>query len=711
MSSSVGSPAEGASSTKRTPSDVFRPRLPLDPFSPSSSVPRMSQMKDPDTPWAAYELPLLAESFEQGPRVLLVLGASNPHVLSPILRSRTFSSSVVLYVTHTNPQLNAITAAIGSNPSPPCVRVLRLSAALTPTAPAFALTLVGILEAAAAVARSWRANPHSGSQIEQLSQDSTGSFTVCETISPHPSPPLQASEHLHHALKKRSSVPASPDSPYSTTRSRPPSALSVDSTASKQRSSFLNFSSRSSTSVHRQNPKRMSSPYPPTSKRMSSGTKRASGIKLDGTRAFDALISFLPPAQLEKAVLKQVVLVSTLAGTFLTGPTLSGSPRFASAPGSRRGSLSGIVPEWPKSLASGATSRTGSINGDGSDRPHSPARSIFSSIRSQPTSVYHAALWGTQCRPHIVHILPASYKSPKLSAALGAFVASYSAPAVPLPVSFSASSSSEFSEELLSAGGSFGQGKGKAHAYVVAERAVPLALETILIGGIDFSAEGHVRGGGWVSAVRVEETAASYGLPTPPDSRSGSGESGEEGQCSDEPEPAQPELPSMGDPVPQKSDIPSSFNNTTTRKLRRASQRRSDAEPGRSISQQPTSAIARTPSNRRRVESAPSDAGLAGIGARGGRPDESKIASSTARPIGKNRKTWSRGSRFFGGKGPDDFKLKRSTMGTTAPNKSRVAALRTSDERGRSSPDLRELPGGGLDASHKRRKPWWMFWA
>ncbi|KAJ7440140.1 hypothetical protein FB451DRAFT_1415312 [Mycena latifolia] len=337
-SSSSSSSSATMPAPRRAPSDVFRPRLPIDPFTPAHTLPAPPRV-DPDAPWPARDLPALTHIFASAPHVLLVLGAPSPHALAPILRSPTFAWSLVLLVTHAPPPRAALLAAAGPAGMQPALRVLRLRAPLAPAAPAFALTLVAVLDAAAAVARAWRAAPQNspnGGDMAQLAQDDAGAFA----------PALAASEHLHPAgtfAPRRSRLAPSPSaSPSASPSSLSPSPPSASTPLPARPLSSASLASMSSaSSLRKPKPSKIKTAPPPST-----------GIT--GGRAFDALLSFLPPAQPEKAVLKHVVLVSTLAGAFLAGPpsfssysangyqTHSYSRSFSGRGGSRPGSASGI---------------------------------------------------------------------------------------------------------------------------------------------------------------------------------------------------------------------------------------------------------------------------------------------------------------------------------------------------------------------------------
>ncbi|KAJ6514553.1 hypothetical protein DFH09DRAFT_1374027 [Mycena vulgaris] len=469
MSALINQPDPIPSSSKlprRAPSDVFRPRLPLDPFSPAPAhghghAPALPPV-DPDAPWPARDLPALTHAFSQGPHVLLVLGAPSPHALAPLLSSPTFAQSLLLFVTHAPPPF----PPPSSTPPGPAIRILRLRAALAPSAPAFALTLVAVLDAAAAVARAWRAAPGPPGEILQLAQDPHGAFAVAEPLAP--AAPLPASEHVHPAGSYTSAPP---------------------------RRSHLSPAS-SAAALPGASPYRLQAPKIKT--------------HVDGTRAFDALLSFLPPAQPERAVLKHVVLVSTLAGAFLAGPATRAHVHAHSATSSPSGSLRGF--DWSSAPTTpsyahgpdGADSRPGSTIS--LSRPPSPAPSFLARAFGSKTSLHSQSVPVSRrasgvyapappTRAHIVHVLPAAYRAGKLTAALSAFLASYSP--------------------------SHDGGGGGARAYVLAERALR-DVESVLVGALDGDAGGRGRGA-WVAGVVpcVEGEAAA-------DSPPGSAEDGEQ---------------------------------------------------------------------------------------------------------------------------------------------------------------------------------------
>ncbi|KAF7367378.1 hypothetical protein MSAN_00800300 [Mycena sanguinolenta] len=570
--------------------DVFRPRLPLDPFSPASPAAEPQARVDLDAPWLAYDVPALTHAFAHTNAVILVLGAPNPHLLAPLLRSPTFERSLVLYVTHDPPPLTSLVSAIGRDAhaagTHPAIRVLRLRAPLIPGAPPFALSLVTVLDAAAVVARDWRANLETGEEpaIAQFAQSPSGAdsaFSVPEPLRDFPS-----GGNNEQQLNPRRTA--------STMRgagaTRPPSALATTAIANPnpKRASSSSLSLNSKFTARQKQSRRSS-----TADSIASSAKSKS---TPNTRPFDALLSFLPPAQQEKAILKQVVLVSTLASGFLAG---RGAPRPSqthstnssiegynfyanSRPGSGAStpqsthsrhsygfayaSAWNSAPPSPSATHSRAAFTHGSVNGHGSglvngdtyengypesgettpSRPGTPnsasvsasatafisstgtngkkkrfsffgtgtgrrvsaspapSRSVSQPASQTPSlrgSVYgsdalsNSALagvggvsefgavggaggvgGGASPRAHIIHVLPASYRSPKLVAALSSFLASFAPAGAALSASFAAvGASAPFSSHGTNSEG--GKRGGKAKAYVVAERALGSVLE------------------------------------------------------------------------------------------------------------------------------------------------------------------------------------------------------------------------------------------
>ncbi|KAJ7131752.1 hypothetical protein C8R43DRAFT_956962 [Mycena crocata] len=629
---------DSSQSSRRGQSDVFRPRLPLDPFSPAPS-PRAPDtarvLVDPDAPWPTTDLQLLAQAFAGAPHVVLVLGSPAPHLLAPLLRSHTFARCLLLLVTHAPPPLSALRSAAAPLPLPQ-TRILRLRTPLDPAAPAFALELVSVLDAAANVAREWRVAPDDD-DVVQLAQGVDGAaFVVREVLPSSPGEVLPTSEHRHPPAPRRSLLGPSPS--YPANRTRPPSSLSLVSTASAPSRSFFSrrgsdASSASNASTSRPTRNRRDSASSAFSAKSSSSTLSKSspnGTKRDSrrestltaqTRPFDALLSFLPPAQQEKAVLKQVVLVTTLAAAFLAGagprsvgmdfshsPSASApSSRASSRPNSRPNSFVGEGPgsaynnsggaynnypngggtaysepttpaSWGQHSSafsaaaygypsSGETSRAGSRagspspeeipgtnterDGDADSRTDKKRSGFFSFGRAAGArneaarsvdlthdthdtnghGLAHSASVGQlnggtrggqpqlnghgisthanggigtrrHTRAHIVHVLPATYRSRKLTGAVGAFCA--------------------------------GQGQGgggpraSPRAYVLAERALR-DVESVLVGALDLELESGQGGRtAWVAGVVPASAPGSGSGPSTPEE-----EEGEEGGDAD----------------------------------------------------------------------------------------------------------------------------------------------------------------------------------
>ncbi|KAJ7651034.1 hypothetical protein FB45DRAFT_1018394 [Roridomyces roridus] len=397
-------------------------------------------------------------------------------------------------------------------------------------------------------------------------------------------------------------------------------------------------------------------------------------------RPFDAIISFLPPLQPERAVLKQVVLTSTLATSFLIGGHRGGGDASAStfdlawsSSGPPSPSYSTYGYSRPGSITS---SRAPSfVAGPTSDSPHDspppahrPAKrrsrfSLFGSGSvSAPTSrrassvtsfpVYNDAA-DSAAPASIVHVLPASYRSSKLVGALGSFVASGTSTAK------------------------------QTRGYVLAERALR-DVETVLVGalegGDDHDGEERVD-----AVVEPDEHTTEeggklpFGLPTPPASRHGSRE-GEEtvasgsgsGSSHGQARKLSVSLPSASTPpsIEGPRHARKLSKTGTTGKQRRTSVRRSaeDAAGG-----------------MRRVDSAP-----------GSPPPPSSPPSSfptfmkqaaaqeKEKKGSQRQRDRERGGKFFGGKSPGDFSL-------------RMAA---------------KVDGGG-DAGKmgSSRRRWWAIWS
>ncbi|KAJ7269757.1 hypothetical protein C8J57DRAFT_1607532 [Mycena rebaudengoi] len=405
------------------PSDVFRPpRLPLDPFSP------WEQPADPDLPWPVHALAARTAAAALIQRVILVLGPPSPAALESLLLSPTNAHSLVLVLTADPARLPLPDAATATYT--PALRILSLSTPFPPvTDSAFAIALVRALEAAASVSRSWRAHPVRDAR--QLAQDPDGAFTIPEELpARHADPPflsaLHQNEHAHP--------------------SRPPSARSLSSS----------LSSLASTASAPAGPSRMSSlfntvesaPASPTNatfkfstKSKPPKTKKPAPPPPSPTRAFDALVHFLPAPQLlpERVALKLVVLVTTLGGAFLVGEE---GPSVRGTADTRR--TSALYPPRPPSATLHKRRTSGAYSPPASptlppSRPLSsfheehpkPSRLSFlsfgrraSAVRSSASDVSLAAQYGSKSAPprpsvssptrkhahaHMVHVVPNAY--------------------------------------------------------------------------------------------------------------------------------------------------------------------------------------------------------------------------------------------------------------------------------------------------------------
>ncbi|KAF9477822.1 hypothetical protein BDN70DRAFT_91233 [Pholiota conissans] len=127
----------------RPPSDVFRPRLPLDPFA----------AVDVRAPWLVP--PNLPHS---PPQVILILGEPPPSELLPLLTSPHLARSLLLIASHAPPALPLLPPTTPG----PTVRILHLAAPLA-IHNAGALRLVALLEKAHRVAARWRLQVSSSS--------------------------------------------------------------------------------------------------------------------------------------------------------------------------------------------------------------------------------------------------------------------------------------------------------------------------------------------------------------------------------------------------------------------------------------------------------------------------------------------------------------------------------------------------------------------
>ncbi|KAF7971500.1 hypothetical protein HWV62_20968 [Athelia sp. TMB] len=135
--------------------DVFKPRLPRDPFAPTHQRPQ---------PWALKPDAVIAALNAPRRDVILVLGAPSIKDLEPLLQSAYLAHALLILATHAPPQLPAAAAL-------PAVRILRLAAPLA-IEDAGAVRFVNILEAAERIARVWR--KAGGTGVEEVREADAG---------------------------------------------------------------------------------------------------------------------------------------------------------------------------------------------------------------------------------------------------------------------------------------------------------------------------------------------------------------------------------------------------------------------------------------------------------------------------------------------------------------------------------------------------------
>ncbi|KAG6888554.1 hypothetical protein C0995_007426 [Termitomyces sp. Mi166 len=137
------------------PTDVFRPRLPIDPF------------HDALPAWHAD-----ADAAGTEPHTVLVLGPPTHADLAPLALSPHLASSLLVIATHTPPPVPERTLC--------AVVTLRLPAPLD-IHDAGAVRLVGLLDRAQRVAHTWHAAPHAQPRIQQLAElYPGGEFSIAE---------------------------------------------------------------------------------------------------------------------------------------------------------------------------------------------------------------------------------------------------------------------------------------------------------------------------------------------------------------------------------------------------------------------------------------------------------------------------------------------------------------------------------------------------
>ncbi|KAL1760837.1 hypothetical protein FB107DRAFT_201974 [Schizophyllum commune] len=244
-------------------SDVFRPRLPLDPF----------DGVDLSEPWVLDPAALAVHALRLRRDVILALGAPKTEELLALLTAQTLSCSLLLVVTHEPPDIDF------DAPFGPTVRVLRLGRALS-TEDAGELCLVSVLEHAETIARQWRAQPNcipaGMRRYAVLSADEDGEFSVVEEHADSPASSLYHGQAPH----------------------------SVSAAPARRHSLLTALSDR--TSIPR--------------------TKAKAFKEAACGRSFDVVVNYLSPALAEKLVLKQVTVITNVSQPFLNSPATAHRP-------------------------------------------------------------------------------------------------------------------------------------------------------------------------------------------------------------------------------------------------------------------------------------------------------------------------------------------------------------------------------------------------
>ncbi|KAF8068838.1 hypothetical protein FPV67DRAFT_1760975 [Lyophyllum atratum] len=348
------------------PNDVFRPRLPLDPFAALDHPPPW-HITSPDPP------------TEPLAHIVLVLGAPSHTDLVPLVTSSHLVHSLIIIATSTPPPVPNSPHAHG-----PAIIILHLPAPLD-IHDSGAVRLVSLLDRAQRVAHSWRTATLPQRHIQQFAElYPGGEFTISED-------PELAVSHNPVLPRKTSSSPLASD---------------ADDSAS------LSSSSTASTSSSFRRP--LKSPKHKSSKQ--------------NQAQFSALINFLPPSLPDKALLKHAILVTTLSAPFLASPTstpsfspyqrsISKRPSIFSSlsltsvasqiqsQNPRRSRLSSLFSSAPAPSSSGPTPTPPSA--------YSSPPSLWAASRAP--SVESLAL--TAKHPHLVHVLPYSAASASSSLA------------------------------------------------------------------------------------------------------------------------------------------------------------------------------------------------------------------------------------------------------------------------------------------------------
>ncbi|KAL0068154.1 hypothetical protein AAF712_004814 [Marasmius tenuissimus] len=195
--------------------------------------------------------------------VILILGEPPQTELDSLLSAPSLMDSLLLIVTSSPPQ-SLVQAP--SNPSP-FVQILRLSSPTGLQEPS-AQNLLSILQRAEVNARQWRKQPEAFNRCSQLRENQPGgAFTVPERYGFNPD-----------------------NNPYN--------------------SLLYNYNHNVAPSPANSAPSRIDISF-------------FSRLGRPDGRSFDALINFVPSSFSDKAILKQIILITTLSQNFLSSPTHS----------------------------------------------------------------------------------------------------------------------------------------------------------------------------------------------------------------------------------------------------------------------------------------------------------------------------------------------------------------------------------------------------
>ncbi|KAK1228843.1 hypothetical protein PQX77_008110 [Marasmius sp. AFHP31] len=310
--------------------------------------------------------------------VILILGEPPQAELDSLLSAPSLVDSLLLIVTSSPPQ-SLVQAP--SNPSP-FVQILRLSSPIGLQEPS-AQHLLSILQRAEVIARQWQKQPEAFNRCSQLRESQPGgAFTVPERYGFNPD-----------------------NNPYN--------------------SLLYNYNHNVAPSPADSAPSRID-------------TSSFSRLGRPGGRSFDALINFVPSSFSDKAILKQIILITTLSQNFLSPPAHSSQasspvsdsqsqpPSRAPSPSLRKHtrraySISSSIsrrfsslltssdvslPEQNVRQADAAPVIT--LSNDLPSRPSHLSERAYSSADSVPVVPGSSKMVSKSTRSHLIHVLPLS---------------------------------------------------------------------------------------------------------------------------------------------------------------------------------------------------------------------------------------------------------------------------------------------------------------